>query len=207
MIDHIRVYLYLWTPFVASIVFSFLSEINIWLKLLLIFAAFIHARWGMWFLDMFGLVEPLFCLEMLTGFSRAFLLSGNIQKHQAVVPTVLKMDAPDDMEAFKAKLLAHFMTFTRCRSMVKNIGAEFFMKKVTHPGMLQEMVEIHGETLDEESLQQFIAKKLEVYQEVIDGRPMLKIWLIPAASGENGTKEIFLFAKFYHFATDGLSIT
>ena len=91
--------------------------------------------------------------------------------------------------------------------MVKNIGAEFFMKKVTHPGMLQEMVEIHGETLDEESLQQFIAKKLEVYQEVIDGRPMLKIWLIPAASGENGTKEIFLFAKFYHFATDGLSIT
>ena len=207
MLDHIRVYLYLWTPFVASIVFSFLSEINIWLKLLLIFAAFIHARWGMWFLDMFGLVEPLFCLEMLTGFSRAFLLSGNIQKHQAVVPTVLKMDAPDDMEAFKAKLLAHFMTFTRCRSMVKNIGAEFFMKKVTHPGMLQEMVEIHGETLDEESLQQFIAKKLEVYQEVIDGRPMLKIWLIPAASGENGTKEIFLFAKFYHFATDGLSIT
>ena len=207
MIDHIRVYLYLWTPFVASIVFSFLSEINIWLKLLLIFAAFIHARWGMWFLDMFGLVEPLFCLEMLTGYSRAFLLSGNIQKHQAVVPTVLKMDAPDDIEAFKAKLHAHFMTFKRCRSMVKNIGAEFFMKKVTNPGMLQEMVEIHDETLDEESLQQFIAKKLEVYQEVIDGRPMLKIWLIPAASGENGTKEIFIFAKFYHFATDGLSIT
>ena len=206
MIDHIRVYLYLWTPFVASIVFSFISEIHWGLKALLIFAAFIHARWGMWFLDMFGLVEPLFCLEMLTGFSRAFLLSGNIQKYQAVVPTVLKMDAPDDLEAFKAKLIAHFMTFKRCRSMVKNIGAEFFMKKVTHPGMLQEMVEIHNETLDDEGLQQFIAKKLEVHQEIIDGRPMLKIWLIPAASGEEGTKELFIFAKFYHFATDGLSI-
>ena len=206
MKDHIRVYLYLWTPFVASIVFSFISKINWGLKILLILAAFIHARWGMWFLDMFGLVEPLFCLEMLTGYSRAFLLSGNIQKHQAVVPTVLKMDAPDDIEAFKAKLLAHFMTFKRCGSMVKNIGAEFFMKKVTHPGMLQEMVEIHNETLDDEGLQQFIAKKLEVHQEIIDGRPMLKIWLIPAASGEEGTKELFIFAKFYHFATDGLSI-
>ena len=206
MLDHIRVYLYLWIPFVASIVFSFFSEINIWLKLLLIFAAFIHARWGMWFLDMFGMVEPLFCLEMLTGYSRAFLLSGDIKKHQSVVNTVLKMEAPDDLEAFRTKLLDHFMTFKRCRSMVKNIGAEFFMKKVTHPGMLQEMVEIHNETLDDEGLQQFIAKKLEVHQEIIDGRPMLKIWLIPAASGEEGTKELFIFAKFYHFATDGLSI-
>ena len=206
MLDSFRVYVYLWSAFIASIAFAFISEINIWLKVLLIFAAFIHARWGMWFLDMFGLVEPLFCMEMLTGFSRAFLLTGNIQKYQAPIPTVLKMDAPDNIEDFKAKLINHFMTFTRCRSMVKNIGAEFFMKKVTHPGMLQEMVEIHTETLDDEGLQQFIAKKLEVHQEIIDGRPMLKIWLIPAASGENGTKEIFIFAKFYHFATDGLSI-
>ena len=68
------------------------------------------------------------------------------------------------------------------------------------------MVEIHNETLDDEGLQQFIAKKLEVHQEIIDGRPILKIWLMPAASGEEGTKELFIFAKFYHFATDGLSI-
>ena len=111
MLDSFRVYVYLWSAFIASIAFAFISEINIWLKVLLIFAAFIHARWGMWFLDMFGLVEPLFCMEMLTGFSRLFCLGGDIKKVQNPIPTVLKMEAPDDIEDFKEKITAHFLKF------------------------------------------------------------------------------------------------
>ena len=50
-----------------------------------------------------------------------------------------------------------------------------------------------------------IADRSELHPEIIDGAPVLKIWLIPEASDED-TKKLFVFAKIYHFATDGLSI-
>ena len=67
------------------------------LKASLIFAAFIHARFGLWLTDSFGLTRPLFGMDMLTGFDRAFLLAGSIEEHQNPVPTIIKMEAPEDI--------------------------------------------------------------------------------------------------------------
>ena len=67
------------------------------------------------------------------------------------------------------------------------------------------MVKIHHSDLDEQGLRRLIADRSELHPEIIDGAPVLKIWLIPEASDED-TKKLFVFAKIYHFATDGLSI-
>ena len=76
-----------------------------------------------------GLVEKLFGMEILTGWDRAFLLSGPFKDRQVPVITYLKMDAPDDLELFRTKVANHFGKFKRFRSILIPIGNDFFLKE------------------------------------------------------------------------------
>ena len=127
------------------------------------------------------------------------------------------MDAPDNILQFESKIATHFLSFKRCRSYLKQIGSDFFMREVSDANKLNKVVEIIDEKLDEKEVQSFVAKRLETYEEITNELPALKIWLIPAKGNEEkptlgseqdlkGTSELFIVAKFYHFTTDGLSI-
>ena len=76
------------------------------------------------------------------------------------------MDAPDDIEKFKLKLLSHFLQFRRCRSCLKQIGGDFFLKEVKDQNILENIVTIHPEALSEQDVKRFVSKQHEDLSEV-----------------------------------------
>ena len=159
MLDNLKVHIYLYSAVVFAVIFAFKSDANILSKALTLFIAIIHCRWGLYFLNMCGLVEKLFGMEMLVFCDRIFQLCG---PHPVL--TTVKMDAPDDLEEFRTKVIEHFMTFKRCKSVIKQIGSEFFMKETSNVDVLNGMVTIHPESLTEEGLCKFIAREHEAIE-------------------------------------------
>ena len=179
MLDNLKVHIYLYSAVVFAVIFAIKSDSNILSKILTLVIAIIHCRWGMYFLHSCGMVDKLFGMEMLVGIDRIFQLCG---PHTVI--TTVKIDAPDDLEEFRSKVIEHFMTFKRCKSVVKQIGSEFFLKETTKVDVLNGMVTIHQESLTEDDLCKFIAREHEAVSEREDPFLPIKIWLIPVDTEE-----------------------
>ena len=81
------------------------------------------------------------------------------------------------------------------------------MRDVTEAEKLDSLVEIFDGEMNDKEVSTFTAKILEKHTEIIEKRPPLKIWLIPAKTDDKEEKRaLYIVAKFYHFWTDGLSI-
>ena len=129
-----------------------------------------------------GLDLKLFGLELLTGIERTCCMLAPIREEQVAVIATIKMDAPDDIEKFRHKILNHFLQFRRYRSCLKQFGSDFFLSEVKDQSILNNIVTIHPEALTEEDVRRFVTKQHEDLTEVQNELPACKIWLIPVDS-------------------------
>lgn len=66
----------------------------------------VWARYGIQILNLFGLVETIFGMELITGIERGLTVGLEIPP---IVTSILKIDRPIDLEGFRGKIKRHFM--------------------------------------------------------------------------------------------------
>jgi hypothetical protein len=86
--------------------------------------------------------------------------------------SMIKMDRPDNLQAFAAKIREHFMQFDRCRSRIIKCGSYYFFEKVP----AENMVEILDEASEEECIRFMEKTQTEPFAE---GFALHKVYLVP----------------------------
>ena len=93
-----------------------------------LFFLLLWSRYAIQILNLFGLIEPLFGLELVVGIERGLVIG---QEIPPMVTSILKIGRPDNLQAYTDMLRKHFMKYKRLRSQWVSVRYSHFFKEVT----------------------------------------------------------------------------
>jgi hypothetical protein len=80
-----------------------------------------------------GQLADMFGVRNLDAFDR-FMQVSNMEFR---LGSMMKMDRPDDLQAFARKIREYFLQFDRCRSKITTCGSYYFFEKVPAENMVE----------------------------------------------------------------------